>query len=192
MTRIIAGRFGGRGIEVPPGRGTRPTSDRVREAVFSQLENETDLEGSRVLDLFAGSGALGLEALSRGAVHVLLVESAKAAVRVINRNIVSLGVDHQVRLRAQSVSTVLAAAPDSPFQVVLLDPPYGVDEFALAAILRSLVDNSWLAPDAVVVLERSVRSAEPVWPAGLARFDHRRYGETAIWWAEAPAEPEPA
>ena len=193
MTRIIAGAFGGRRIAAPVGNRTRPTSDRVREALFSQLEHETDLAGMRVLDLYAGSGALGLEALSRGAQRVLFVDSAAPAARTITANIATLGMQTRADVKASPVAGVLATPPRGSFDVVLIDPPYELDEFALAHVLTALVEGSWLADDALVVVERSVRSGEPRWPeGGLTRFDDRRYGETRLWWAEAPGQDESA
>jgi 16S rRNA (guanine966-N2)-methyltransferase len=192
VTRIIAGTLRGRTLSVPAGRDTRPTSDRVREALFSRLEHEDVLRGTRVLDLYAGSGALGLEAASRGAAHVLLVEQAREAVRVCRRNVADLGLAEVVEVRAQAVATVLAHAPDEPYDLVLADPPYPAAEDEVAQVLRRLVDRDWLADGAVVVLERSARGPEPTWPPGLARFDERRYGETVLWLAEPELDPAPA
>jgi 16S rRNA (guanine966-N2)-methyltransferase len=191
VTRIVAGTARGRPLRVPRGRSTRPTSDRVREALFARLDSDGVVRGARVLDLFAGSGALGLEAASRGADHVLLVDSSTRAAAVCRRNVAALGVD-RVEVRTAAASTVLATAPAEPYDLVLLDPPYDLAEDALAAVLDLLVDRSWLADRAVVVVERSARSPEPRWPGGLLRFDDRRYGETRLWLAEPPAVPEPA
>lgn len=192
MTRIIAGTLRGRTLAVPAGRDTRPTSDRVREALFSRLDHEDVLHGTRVLDLYAGSGALGLEAASRGAAHVLLVEQAREAVRVCRRNVADLGLADVVEVRAQAVATVLAQAPGEPYDLVLADPPYPAAEDEVAQVLRRLVGLGWLADGAVVVVERSARGPEPTWPPGLLRFDERRYGETVLWLAEPESEPEPA
>ena len=195
MTRIISGRAGGRRIQAPPGSATRPTSDRVREALFSRLEHLDVLQGARVLDLYAGSGALGLEAASRGAAAVVLVEQARPAAAVIRRNAASLAdVLHGVRVRAESVERALAAAPQPQdrFDLVLLDPPYDVTEDELAAVLRALVEGAWLRPDALVVVERSARSPEPRWPDGLSATVERRYGETTMWFADVAGPPEVA
>lgn len=183
MTRIVAGRARGRLLAVPRGGATRPTADRVREALFSRLEHEGVLEGARVLDLYAGSGALGLEAASRGAAHVVLVDSAPAAAAACRRNVASLGLDG-VAVRAQAVSAFLAGDAGAPYDLVLLDPPYDLPETALATVLGALVVHGWLAPGAVVVVERSARSPEPRWPTGLVRYAGRRYGETRLWFAE--------
>jgi 16S rRNA (guanine966-N2)-methyltransferase len=191
MTRIVAGTAKGRVLQVPRGSATRPTADRVREALFNRLEHEGMLHGARVLDLYAGSGALGLEAASRGAAHALLVESASAAVAVCRRNVAALGLTG-VDVRASPVATVLAAEPAAPYDLVLIDPPYDLPAEALRAALTRLVDGGWLAEGAMVVVERSARDTEPCWPAGLLRFDERRYGETRLWFAESPAPDEPA
>jgi 16S rRNA (guanine966-N2)-methyltransferase len=182
MTRIIAGVAGGRRLQVPRGGATRPTSDRVREALFSRLEHVVDLDGARVLDLFAGSGALGLEAASRGASAVLLVDVAAPAIAACRRNAAALGLPG-VTVRAASAGAALAAPPEEPYDAALLDPPYDLGEDALAEVLGRLADG-WLADDALVVVERSSRSPEPVWPAGLERTGERRYGETVLWFAE--------
>jgi 16S rRNA (guanine966-N2)-methyltransferase len=182
VTRIVAGSVGGRRIAVPPGRDTRPTSDRVREALFSTLESLVDVAGCRFVDLYAGSGAVGLEAASRGASAVLLVESAKAAARTVRDNIAVLGLDQTCRLCTATVSIALASGPAEPYDVVFADPPYGVDDRELAGALAVLVDQGWLAPAAVVVLERSVRSPEPTWPDGITMRRARRYGDTVLWY----------
>ena len=187
MTRIISGTAGGRRLQTPPGSSTRPTSDRVREALFSRLEHRGLLEGTNVLDLYAGSGALGLEAASRGAALVLLVESSRAAAKVIRSNIGVVG-HTGVRLLADTVERALGAGPPGGVRMdlVLLDPPYDVTEEALGAVLEALVDRHWLAPDAFVVVERSTRSPQPTWPDGLELSGEKRYGETAVWFAEPP------
>ena len=187
MTRIISGTAGGRRLQTPSGSTTRPTSDRVREALFSRLEHRGLLEGTNVLDLYAGSGALGLEAASRGAALVVLVESSKAAAKVIRSNVGVVG--HEgVRVLAETVERALAAGPPGGqrMDLVLLDPPYDVTEEALTAVLEALVERHWLAPDAFVVVERSARSPQPTWPDGLELSGEKRYGETAVWFAEPP------
>lgn len=206
MTRIIAGRAGSLRLEVPKA-GTRPTSDRVREAIFSALESWGVVEGARVLDLYAGSGALGLEAASRGAASVTLVEKHPQAAGVAERNARTVlqawkgGAPH-VSVERQSVQTFLdralagggsalgaangaSAAGAARWDVVLLDPPYDLDDAALTANLTALAPN--LTPDAIVLVERSSRSPEPTLPAGLAPIRNRSYGETVLWWSE-PAQ----
>lgn len=187
MTRIISGSAGGRRIQAPTGSATRPTSDRVREALFSRLEHRELVEGANVLDLYAGSGALGLEAASRGAALVLLVESHKGAAKVIRANIEALGL-RGARVLSDTVERALAAGPPSGIRMdlVLIDPPYDVSEDALAAVLGALVEGEWLARDAFVVVERSSRSPQPTWPEGLELSGEKRYGETTMWFAEPP------
>ncbi|MFC4374857.1 16S rRNA (guanine(966)-N(2))-methyltransferase RsmD [Nocardia halotolerans] len=182
MTRIVAGVAGGRRLEVPPA-GTRPTSDRVREALFSAIDARLDLDGARVLDLYAGSGALGLEALSRGASHALLVESGRKAAAVIRANIAVLGLPG-AELRQGSVSAVLAHAAPADYDVVFADPPYDVSTADVLADLTALAGNGWLAPAALVAVERSSRSPEISWPAGYVALRTRKYGETRIELAE--------
>ena len=163
MTRIVAGTVGGRTIQVPP-RGTRPTSDRVREAIFSRLEHLDVLDGGRVLDLYAGSGALGLEAASRGAVDVVLVEHARRAADVARRNVTTLGLGRVVHVVADAAERYVAGAAESPgppFDVVFLDPPYDLSEHALSTVLEYVTAPGVLASGAVVVVERSTRSPEP-------------------------------
>src|SRR5690242_103754 len=133
MTRIVAGAFGGRRLAVPVGEETRPTSDRVREALFSTLESLTEIEGCRFADLYAGSGAVGLEAASRGAAHVLLVEAQARAARSIRSNIATLGLDPVCRLVTQRVATVLSGQPEDAYDVIFADPPYAMPDDELAA-----------------------------------------------------------
>lgn len=182
MTRLIAGTAGGRRLQVPPGRDTRPTSDRVREALFNRLQHDGWLDGTRVLDLYAGSGALGLEAASRGARDVLLVEDRRAAVQAIRHNIASSGLAG-VTVVAAGVERVLARAAEQPFDLVLADPPYSLDDDALADVLSLLVGGGWLAERGAVVVERASRSTRPRWPHGVAATGDRRYGETRLWFA---------
>ncbi|CAN7498271.1 16S rRNA (guanine(966)-N(2))-methyltransferase RsmD [Knoellia sp. LjRoot47] len=180
MTRIIAGTAGGRELRTPPGRGTRPTSDRVREALFSALEARDALAGARVMDLYAGSGALGLESASRGAAEVTLVESDRPAASVIRDNAGRLGL--RATVLPMTVASALGGAP-RPLDLVFLDPPYDLGEEALAGNLATLVERGWLDDDALVVVERSKRSAEPTWPEGLVPERVKKYGETVIWYA---------
>ena len=195
MTRIISGIVGGRRLATPTGVSTRPTSDRVREALFSRLEHQEVLLGARVLDLYAGSGALGLEALSRGAARATLVDSDRGAARVAGVNARNLGLADHVTVRAEPVERVLLTGPGVPegcADLVFIDPPYDLSEDRLADVLELLVLHRWLAPDALVVVERSARSARPRWPAGLSEAGERRYGETKVWFADAPGPDEVA
>lgn len=189
MTRIIGGVAGGRRLQTPTGDQTRPTSDRVREALFSSLESWAGtLSGLRVLDLYAGSGALGLEAWSRGATAVTLVESDRRTAALVATNARTLGCG-VAEVVASSVAAALARPPSAPYDLVLADPPYPLPDAAVAADLAALVEHGWLAPDALVVVERSRRSPRPAWPAGIEAGRERRYGETTLWYGHA-AEPE--
>jgi 16S rRNA (guanine966-N2)-methyltransferase len=186
MTRIIAGLVGGRRIAVPRGGATRPTTDRVREALFSRLEAMGALDGARVLDLYAGSGALGLEAVSRGADAAVLVEADGRTAAVARRNIRDLDLPgiQVVAERAERFLAVLLGTVER-FDLVLADPPYAVGEEALAAALRGIAGV--LAPEGVVVVERSARAPEPGWPPDLAREARRTLGETTLWFAVGPS-----
>ncbi|MGW2596767.1 16S rRNA (guanine(966)-N(2))-methyltransferase RsmD [Streptomyces klenkii] len=186
MTRVIAGTAGGRRLAVPPGTGTRPTSDRAREGLFSTLESLLGtLHGTRVLDLYGGSGAVGLEALSRGAAHVLLVESDARAVRTIRENVRTLGLPGAEVRAGKAEQTVAGPAPAAPYDVVFLDPPYAVTDEALREILLTLRTGGWLADDALVTVERSTRGGEFPWPDGFEALRARRYGEGTLWYGRA-------
>ncbi|MFJ7218274.1 16S rRNA (guanine(966)-N(2))-methyltransferase RsmD [Amycolatopsis sp. NPDC098790] len=181
MTRIVAGTAGGRRLKVPP-KGTRPTSERVREALFNALETAGEVDGAHVLDLYAGSGALGLEALSRGAADALFVEADRRAVDVLRGNVAALGLGGTVR--AGQVETVVAAPSPAAFDLVLADPPYAVDAAALGKVLAALAAGGWLRASALVVIERAARDGAPAWPAGFAPTRDKKYGDTAVFWAE--------
>ena len=189
MARIVAGTLGGRRIAAPAGRDTRPTSDRVREALFSTLESRTELRGCRFLDLYAGSGGVGLEARSRGAGVVTLVEQDRRTASLIAGNARTLGFS-KADVVATSVSGALRHPPPAPYDVAFLDPPYPLDDRTVAAVLEDLVDQGWLVPGALVVVERSSRSPEPAWPAGITGSRHKRYGETALWYGHAASTSE--
>jgi 16S rRNA (guanine966-N2)-methyltransferase len=186
MTRVIAGTAGGRRLAVPAGRDTRPTSDRAREGLFATLlAIRGQLDGLSVLDLYAGSGALGLEALSRGAGRVCLVEADPRAVRVIRANVAALGLDG-AQVRPGRVEAVLAKGPDGPpFDVVVADPPYAMPGEAVTAMLSALTQRGWLAGGALLAVERSTRSGPVVWPEGYAGDRSRRYGEATFWYGLA-------
>ena len=181
MTRVVAGTAGGRTLRVPP-KGTRPTSDRVRVALFSRLDHLGVLRGARVLDLYAGSGALGIEAASRGAAAVTLVDSARAATDVCRRNVAALGLT-AVDVVTQRAERFVQSPVGAPWDLVLVDPPYELPEPELAAVLEGLAGEGRLTAHAVVVVERSSRTPEPAWPEGLQRTDRRAYGETVVWFA---------
>ena len=213
MARVIAGEAGGRRLAVPDGRDTRPTSDRAREGLFATISSIVGpLAGARVLDLYAGSGAVGLEALSRGAEHVLLVEHGARAARVIRQNIEVIGLPGAAVI-ADRVERVLARGPapaggqdgtapaggqdgtipsegqDGPAQgrydVVFADPPYALADAEVSRILILLAERGWLAPGALVIVERATRSGPVSWPDGFVPDRARRYGEATFWYGHA-------
>lgn len=188
MTRIIAGRARGLRLDVP-GSGTRPTSDRVRESLFGALDSLDAIAGARVLDLYAGSGALGLEALSRGALSVDLVERSRQAAVIVRRNVTTVGRSLNspaAHVHESSVSTFLKR-PTGPYDLVFTDPPYDLDDASMTSDLIALAPR--LSEDAVVVIERARRSTPPdVVAAGLEVFREKAYGDTALWWAQPAAE----
>lgn len=194
MTRVIAGRAGGRRLAVPPGTGTRPTSDRAREGLFSTWQSLLGgpLEGERVLDLYAGSGAVGLEALSRGAGHALLVEADARAARVIRENVKSLGLPGAEVRSGKAEQIVQAPASAQPYDLVFLDPPYAVSDDDLREILLTLRTQGWLAGEALVTVERSTRGGEFGWPDGFDALRARRYGEGTFWYGRAASTCEDA
>ncbi|MFH9552336.1 16S rRNA (guanine(966)-N(2))-methyltransferase RsmD [Streptomyces sp. NPDC017435] len=193
MTRVIAGAAGGRRLAVPPGTGTRPTSDRAREGLFSTWQSLLGgpLDGERVLDLYAGSGAVGLEALSRGAGHTLLVEADARAARTIRENVKALGLPG-AEVRAGKARQIIEAAPAAPYDLVFLDPPYAVANDDLREILLTLRSGGWLAADALVTVERSTRGGEFPWPDGFEALRARRYGEGTFWYGRAASTCEDA
>ncbi len=193
MPRIIAGALGGRTVPGPPGSGTRPTSDRVREAVFSRLSGWDAIADRRVLDLFAGTGALAFEALSRGARDAELVEAHARTAGQIGRTARELGIAMRCRVRsarAEAVVAVLASDIASgrvdPFGLVFIDPPYEVPTSAVESLVAALAPA--LEPDAVVVVERSSRSTSLTWPRGFADDGTKSYGETVVQYGGPSAE----
>ncbi|MFI9175214.1 16S rRNA (guanine(966)-N(2))-methyltransferase RsmD [Streptomyces lincolnensis] len=194
MTRVIAGTAGGRRLAVPPGTGTRPTSDRAREGLFSTWQSLLGgpLDGERVLDLYAGSGAVGLEALSRGAGHTLLVEADAKAVRVIRENVKNLGLPGAEVRAGKAEQIIQQPAPTPPYDLVFLDPPYRVTDHDLREILLTLRTEHWLTPDALVTVERSTRGGEFHWPPGFEPLRARRYGEGTFWYGRAASTCEDA
>ena len=193
MTRIISGFAGSLTLAVPKS-GTRPTSDRVREAIFSALESRDALHGMRVLDLYAGSGALGLEAASRGARVVTLVENSYGAAAMCRKNAEAVqrsapkGTELKIAVSSQAVQSFLGATKDG-FDVVFLDPPYDLTEVELGNNLGALAPL--LAEDALVVLERSSRSPEPNWGTQLVLERRKDYGDTTVWYASPTEQPTP-
>ena len=212
MARVIAGAAGGRRLAVPDGRNTRPTSDRAREGLFATVTSIVGpLTGMRVLDLYAGSGAVGLEALSRGAGHVLLVESGGRAVSVILQNVAAIDLPGATVI-ADRVERVLARGPrpdptpgprpgprpgsgdqdedddasGGRYDVVFADPPYALADADVSRMLSLLADEGWLAPEALVIVERATRSGPPHWPDGFVPDRARKYGEATFWYGLAP------
>jgi 16S rRNA (guanine966-N2)-methyltransferase len=181
VTRIIGGIAGGRRIAVPP-RGTRPTADRVRESLFNIVSARRDLSGLAVLDLYAGSGALGLEALSRGAASALFVESDQRSAAVIARNIEALGLTGAT-LRRGPVAAVLAAGSPAPVDLVLADPPYDIEAAEVEPVLAALA-NGWVREGTVAVVERAAAGPPLTWPAGWSVWPERVYGDTRLELAE--------
>ncbi|MFE3072750.1 16S rRNA (guanine(966)-N(2))-methyltransferase RsmD [Streptomyces sp. NPDC059247] len=193
MTRVIAGTAGGRRLAVPPGNGTRPTSDRAREGLFSTWEAFLgSLAGARVADLYAGSGAVGLEALSRGAAHALLVEAEPRAAKTIRENVRSLGLPGAEARSGRAEQIVAGPAPAEPYDLVFLDPPYAVSDEELREILLTLRSGGWLTDDALVTVERSTRGGEFGWPDGFEPMRARRYGEGTFWYGRAASTCEDA
>ena len=185
MTRIVAGSAKGRTLAVPKS-GTRPTSERVREALFSRLDHMNVLEGATVLDLFAGTGALGLEALSRGAARATLVEKASAAARVASANVRATGLP--ARVVTADVSAYLGARSGEALtgenDLVFIDPPYDIPEGDMTTVLSALAP--WVGPDSLIVVERSTRAPAPTWPPFLVLEDTRAWGETVAYFAGPP------
>jgi 16S rRNA (guanine966-N2)-methyltransferase len=180
--RIVGGVASGRHIVVPP-RGTRPTTDRVRESLFNILSARRDLTGLAVLDLYAGSGALGLEALSRGAASALFVESSQRAGAIITHNIERLGLAGGT-LRRAAVTAVLAAGAPAPVDLVLADPPYDVAAAEVDAVLLALATHGWVREGTVAVVERAATGPQLTWPADWSLWPERVYGDTSLELAE--------
>ncbi|MEU3398557.1 16S rRNA (guanine966-N2)-methyltransferase [Streptomyces filamentosus] len=187
MTRVIAGTAGGRRLAVPPGNGTRPTSDRAREGLFSTWEALHGIEDARVADLYAGSGAVGLEALSRGAAHALLVEADARAARTVRENVRALGLPGAEARTGRAEQVAAGPAPAEPYDLVFLDPPYAVADEELREILLTLRAGGWLSEDAVVTVERATRGGEFGWPDGFEALRSRRYGEGTFWYGRVAA-----
>jgi 16S rRNA (guanine966-N2)-methyltransferase len=185
VTRIIAGFAGSLVLSVPK-TGTRPTSDRVREAIFSALEARDAIDGARVVDLFAGTGALGLEAVSRGAASAVLVEKGSSAVQACRANaakvLTGAPANVTIEVAGQAVLPYLVGSA-AQWDVAFLDPPYEFTASELGQTLEALVPR--LAPDAIILVERSSRDPEPVWPVGIELDRRKDYGDTTLWWATA-------
>ncbi|MCI1217275.1 16S rRNA (guanine(966)-N(2))-methyltransferase RsmD [Bifidobacterium crudilactis] len=198
--RIVSGRFKGFQLTAPKA-GTRPTTDRAKEGIFSHLESYGELEGARVLDLYAGTGALGIEALSRGANELVAVESSAQAVALIAGSFKALkrnpswlqqdtarAVRGTVERFVRSAAPTQEDAPSSGFDVVFMDPPYALGDDAIRDVLASLVAGKVIRGNGVMVVERSTRSPEPVIPEGWDLRQSKQYGETAVYYIEQRLE----
>lgn len=190
MPRIIAGTLGGRTLPSPPGKGTRPTTDRVREALFSRLETWDAIADARVLDLYAGTGALALEALSRGARSALLVDAHGPTAKQLRRTITELGLVERAEVRAAKAETVAGELAGKDFSLVFIDPPYDATTPALETLLVTL--RPALREDALVVIERSTRTPAITWPPGWTEDGAKSYGETALQYGGPDARAEEA
>ena len=194
MSRIISGAAGGVRLASVPGDNTRPTTDRVKESLFSKLESYDIIHGARVLDAFGGSGALGCEALSRGAASVTLLDTYPKAVAVIRKNVAAVekamgrnatgssGATGSVARVQQSQALTYVKSASGPWDLVFVDPPYAMPNEQVSELLEALTPK--LAEGAVVVVERSSRDPEPVWGEGLYCFSTRQHGETVLYYVE--------
>lgn len=183
MTRIVAGQARGRRLRTPSGTATRPTSDRAREALFSALEARLGtLAGTRFLDVFAGSGAVGLEASSRGAAAVTLIESDRATAGLVRSNARDLGLSGVTVVAAKAERQAAGRPPGDPFDVAFFDPPYAWPAAKFTGLIAEMASNGWFHPDALVVVERSRRDAEWVWPVSIDPVQSKRYGDTMLWY----------
>lgn len=181
MTRIIAGRHKGHTLKVPQSV-TRPTSSRVREAIFSSVEHSHDgFDGLNVLDLFAGSGALGLEAISRGAAYALMLEHDPKALAVIKDNIASLKVRSARVQGGELFNHLKSDQPENAFDIVFADPPYNLPDDKITIMLETLATRGWLAADALIVIERD-KYSEFMWPHNFGDISQRSYGDTVVWY----------
>jgi 16S rRNA (guanine966-N2)-methyltransferase len=183
--RIVAGRHRGAALATPKGQDIRPTSDRVRESLFNILAHGIGIEiaGARVLDLFAGTGALGLEAMSRGASFALFVEESAEARGLIRRNVEAFGLMGATKIFRRDATHLGEIGGMAPFDLVFADPPYGRNLGERA--LTSAVEGRWLAPGAIAVVEESAQTEFPP-PAGFTLLDSRAYGGTAIYFLRGP------
>jgi 16S rRNA (guanine966-N2)-methyltransferase len=183
VTRIIAGAARGRRLRTPPGAATRPTADRVREALFSSLDARLgSLAGVRFLDAYAGSGAVGLEARSRGAAAVTLIEGDRATAALIRHNARTLGLDSVTVLNAKTERIGTEPPAGGPCDVVFVDPPYSLPADRVTAVLATMLAAGWFSPAAWLVVERSRREDDWRWPAGVEAVQSKRYGETVLWY----------
>ena len=191
MTRVVGGTWGGRRLITPAGETTRPTAEKVRAALASSLYATGGLDGARILDLYAGSGALGVELVSRGASSAVFVEQDRAALAALRANIAALGASSPPGARLTVIPGDVAAfaarnGGAGPFDVVVADPPYDLGADALADVLTGLFDAGLLAPHADLVIERGRKSGPPEWPEPLEAVRTKKYGDTLLCYGRAP------
>lgn len=180
--RIVAGLYKSRKLIAPPGEDIRPTSDKVRGAIFNALTSRGAVEGARVLDAFCGTGALGLEALSRGAVNALFLDKSRASLDCARANARALGADQACGfLQKDALKIGPLPADENPFSLVFLDPPYRQN--MVDAALKALLENGWLGARALIVAECE-SAAKPVWPNGVSIQDEKSYGDTKVVFLE--------
>jgi 16S rRNA (guanine966-N2)-methyltransferase len=190
MTRIIGGDFRGRSIKVPDAE-TRPTSSRVREAIFSSVEHAVSgLDDLRVLDLFSGSGAFGIEAISRGAAEAVLIEKDLRAADTLHTNVANFGIKKARVVIADAFSDVAQKSGRGTFDVVFIDPPYSFEDQDVDALIANLVKNDWLNEYAVIVVERGSRS-QVQWPESVEELRKKVYGDTSIWYGQYLTNEDP-
>jgi 16S rRNA (guanine966-N2)-methyltransferase len=183
MTRIIGGDFRGRSIKVPDAE-IRPTSSRVREAIFSSVEHAVSgLDDLRVLDLFSGSGAFGIESISRGAAESVLIEKDLRAADSLHTNIANFGIKNAKVVIADVFIEVAQKSGRGTFDVVFIDPPYAVEDEQVDALIANLVENDWLNEYALIVVERGSRS-QVLWPQQVEELRKKVYGDTSIWYGQ--------
>jgi 16S rRNA (guanine966-N2)-methyltransferase len=187
MTRVVGGIWGGRRLVTPAGETTRPTAEKVRAALASSLYATGGLDGARILDLYAGSGALGIELVSRGASSAVFVEQDRAALTALRANIATLGGSAALTVVPGDVAAFAArSAGSGQFDVVLADPPYDLTTDALAGVLTGLHRAELLAPHADLVIERGRKSGPPTWPDPLEGIRTKKYGDTLLCYGRAP------
>lgn len=186
MTRIVAGRWGGRALKTPDGTTTRPTNSKVRAALGNSLQASGALAGASVLDLFAGSGALGLELASRGADRVVLVENEREALAALRANVATLGAVGATVVPASALTYAGAGAAGAGFDIVVADPPYDLANDELVAMLTGLCVHGLLNPHADLIIERARRTADLEWPEPLVGERTKRYGDTVLLFGRAP------
>ncbi len=192
--RVISGRFKGVALTTPK-QGTRPTTDRTKEAIFSHLDSWGVLDDARVLDLFAGTGALGIEALSRGARELTAVEASRPAAALIGKTVAQLkrnrswAPDMRAQVLVRKAEMLAGGTANAPYDVVFIDPPYAFETEDCNRLLTDLAAHGWVDERSVIMLERSARSSDPAAPSGWEITQSKTYGETAVFYIEAmPAD----